>query len=271
MVPPTVSVAARYPGASAQTLIDTIALPIEQQVNGVEHMLYMQSTSGNDGSYALTITFEIGTDLNTAQVLVQNRVLGGDERTAADGAVPGRHRAEEEHVDPADRHPHFARQIQRRSLPQQLRHHQPARRTRPLPGVGNVTVFGAGSYAMRIWMDPGALQSRGLAPADVISAIQAQSRQVPAGQLGAPPTGGQQNFQYTLNVAGRLSDPAEFGAIVIRANGTGGAVTRVRDVARVELGAQSYNQVFRVDGAPGRRLGHLPDTRRQRAGRRPRP
>ena len=155
VVPPTVQVTTRYPGASARTVVDTVALPIEQQVNGVEGMIYMQSYSAADGSYTLTVTFKIGTDLNFAQVLVQNRVSSALSLAAAGGAGAGRHRAEEVDRDPADRDADLAGRALRQPLSQQLRDHQPARTRSPrLPGVGNVNVFGAGQYSMRVWLDP---------------------------------------------------------------------------------------------------------------------
>ncbi len=251
VVPPTVQVTARYPGASAQTVIDTVALPIEQQVNGVEGMIYMQSVSSSDGSYTLTVTFDIGTNLDTAQVLVQNRVA------AATSQLPQGVQAQGVTVQKKStailqivtltspggvNDGLFLSNYATISLRDEL-----AR----VPGVGSVAVFGAGSYAMRIWMDPSLLQARGLVPNDVVSAIQAQSRQVTAGQIGMPPTNGAQDFQYTVNVAGRLDEVSEFGDIVVRAaSGAGGRLTRVRDVARVELGAKSYSQTFTANGTP---------------------
>ena len=256
VVPPTVQVTARMPGASAQTVIDTIALPIEQQVNGVEHMLYMQSVSTSDGSYTLTVTFDIGTDLDVAQVLVQNRV------SAAMGSLPPGVQSQGVTVQKKST---AILQIVAITSPDgsndglYLSNYATINlrdELSRLPGVGNVTVFGAGSYAMRIWMDPEKLQARGLMPADVVSAIQAQSRQVTAGQIGMPPTAGGQDFQYTVNVAGRFDDAEEFADIVVKAaTASGGKLTRVRDVARVELGAKSYSQGFDVNGAPAAGLG----------------
>ncbi len=251
VVPPTVQVTARYPGANAQAVIDNVALPIEQQVNGVERMIYMQSTSTADGSYTLTVTFDIGTDLDFAQVLVQNRVA------AAMSSLPQAVQAQG-----------VTTQKKSTAILQIITLTSPGRVNNDLylsnyatislkdelsriPGVGNVTVFGAGSYAMRIWMDPGALQARGLVPSDVIAAIQAQSKQVTAGQVGTPPTPSGQDFQYTVNVAGRFDDVDEFQDIVVKsATASGGKLVRVRDVARVELGAKSYGQTFTTNGEP---------------------
>src|SRR6187549_2449814 len=188
VVPPTVQVTTRYPGASAKTVIDTVALPIEQQVNGVEDMLYMQSYSGSDGTYTLTVTFQIGTDLNNAQVLVQNRVSSAlaqlPQSVQSQGVVvQKRSTAILEIVTltspDASRDSLYLSNYAFLNLKDEI-----AR----LPGVGNVTVFGAGQYSMRVWLDPNKLQVRSLMPQDVISAIQQQNQQVTAGQVGAPPT-----------------------------------------------------------------------------------
>ena len=247
IVPPTVQVTARYPGASATTLMDTVALPIEQQVNGVPHMLYMQSSSTADGVYTLTVTFDIGTNLDTAQVLVQNRVA------AALAALPPPVQAQG--VDVRQRSTSILQIV---ALTGDGKTHDSLFLSNyatisllndiaRIPGVGNVNVFGVGQYAMRVWLDPDKLRARNLVPQDVVRAIQDQSQQVTAGQIGTPPAAGQQ-FQYTVNVAGRLADPAAFAAIVVKADG--GRLVRVGDVARVELGAQTYGQVFELDGHP---------------------
>jgi hydrophobic/amphiphilic exporter-1 (mainly G- bacteria), HAE1 family len=254
VVPPTVQVSTRYPGASARTVIDTVALPIEQQVNGVEGMIYMQSFSGSDGSYNLTVTFKIGTDLNFAQVLVQNRV------SVALAQLPSAVQNQGVNVQkkstsilmfvtlgsPGGTYDSlYMSNYATIKLKDEL-----AR----LPGVGDVNVFGAGQYSMRIWLDPDKLLSRGLMAQDVITAIQQQSQQVTAGQVGAPPTPPGVPFQLTVNVAGRLSDPGEFADIIVKA-GSAGDITRVRDVGRVELGAQTYSQVFTVNGKPAAGIG----------------
>jgi HAE1 family hydrophobic/amphiphilic exporter-1 len=254
VVPPTVQVTTRYPGASARTVIDTVALPIEQQVNGVEDMLYMQSYSGADGSYSLTVTFKIGTDLNFAQVLVQNRVssaLSQLPQSVQNQGVTVQKKSTSillfvTLTSPDSRYDSlYLSNYATINLKDELSR---------LPGVGNVTVFGAGQYSMRIWLDPNKLQVRGLMPQDVIQAIQQQSQQVTAGQVGAPPTPAGQSFQYTLNVNGRLDDARQFEDIIVK-SGNNGDVTRVRDVGSVDLGAQTYSQVFSLNKQPSTGIG----------------
>ncbi len=242
--------------------MNTVALPIEQQVNGVQGMLYMQSTSASDGSYTLTVTFQIGTDLNFAQVLVQNRV------SAALASLPQAVQLQGVNV-----------QQKSTSILQIVTLTSPDNRYDSLflsnyatitlvpelsrvPGVGNVNVFGVGQYSMRIWLDPQKLYARGLTPTDVINVVQQQSQQVTAGQIGTPPAPAGQDFQYTVNVEGRLTDPAEFGNIIVKVDSAnGGQITRVKDVARVELGAQTYSIAFALNGKPaaGIAIYQLPD------------
>ena len=246
VVPPTVQVTTRYPGASAKTVIDTVALPIEQQVNGVEDMLYMQSTSASDGSYTLTVTFNIGTDLNFAQVLVQNRVssaLSQLPQAVQNQGVTVQKKSTAILLFVTLTSPKATYNSLYLSNYATINIRDELSR---VPGVGNVTVFGAGQYSMRIWLDPNKLQVRGLMPQDVIQAIQQQSQQVTAGQVGMPPTPAGQAFQYTLNVNGRLDDAGQFENIIVK-TGSNGDVTRVRDVGSVELGAQTYSQVFSLN------------------------
>jgi HAE1 family hydrophobic/amphiphilic exporter-1 len=254
VVPPTVQVTTRYPGASAKTVIDTVALPIEQQVNGVEDMLYMQSYSGDDGSYSLTVTFKIGTDLNFAQVLVQNRVssaLAQLPPSVQNQGVTVQKKSTSILLFVTLTSPDAKYDSLYLSNYATINLRDELSR---LPGVGNVTVFGAGQYSMRIWLDPNKLQVRGLMPQDVIQAIQQQSQQVAAGQVGSPPTPPGQAFQYTLNVNGRLDDAGQFEDIIVK-TGNNGDVTRVRDVGSVDLGAQTYSQLFSLNKQPSTGIG----------------
>ncbi len=249
VVPPTVQVTTSYPGASAKTVIDTVALPIEQQVNGVEGMIYMQSYSANDGSYSLTVTFQIGTNLDFAQVLVQNRVSAAlaslPDAVQKQGVTVRKNSTSILQVvalsSPDERYDSlFLANYINISLLDEISR---------LPGVGNVNVFGAGQYAMRVWLDPEKMKTVSLNTSDVVNALQQQNTQVTAGQIGAPPNKKQPAFQYTLNVFGRLSTPEEFGAVIVK-TGSNGQVTRIRDIGRVELGAQTYSQVFTLNGKP---------------------
>ncbi|MBZ0147224.1 MAG: efflux RND transporter permease subunit, partial [Pseudorhodoplanes sp.] len=249
VVPPTVSVTTSYPGASAHTVINTVALPIEQQVNGVDGMIYMQSLAGADGTYSLTVTFKIGTDLDFAQVLVQNRV------SAALAALPQSVQVQGVNVQKKST---AILQIVTLTSPESrfdslyLANYATIRlkdEIARLPGVGNVTVFGAGQYSMRVWLDPEKMKARGLNTSDDIQSLQSQNEQVTAGQIGMSPAPQSQLFQYTLNVLGRLDDPEQFADVIVK-TGSSGEITRVRDIGRVELGSQSYGQIFQLDGKP---------------------
>jgi HAE1 family hydrophobic/amphiphilic exporter-1 len=251
IVPPTVQVTTRYPGASAQTVVDTIALPIELQVNGVPGMLYMQSTSAYDGTYNLTVTFEIGSDPNFDQVLVQNRVQN------AMAQLP--QAAQSQGVSIRAKSPSILLFVTLDSPDGQydalyLWNYATINLVNELarlPGVGNVTVMGTGEYSMRIWLDPQKLYSFGLAPADVIKAVREQSQEVAAGQVGMPPAPADQQFQYTIDILSRFNDPGQFGEIVIKdQTAQGGRLVRVKDIGRIEMGAQTYSQDFKLDGKP---------------------
>jgi hydrophobic/amphiphilic exporter-1 (mainly G- bacteria), HAE1 family len=251
VVPPTVQVTTSYPGASAETVMNTIALPIENQVNGVDKMLYMMSTSAPDGTYILTVTFEIGTDPNIDQVLVQNRVqlalASLPAPVQAQGvSVQKKNTAILQYVtldSPDGKYDSlFMANYATINLTDVL-----AR----LPGVGSVSVVGAGTYSMRIWMDPQKLQSFSLQPKDVITAIRQQNQNIAAGQVGMPPAPPDTEFQYTVDVQSRLNDPRQFDSIVIKdETNQGGRLVYLRDIARVDLGAQTYSQDFRLNGKP---------------------
>ncbi|HTR04274.1 MAG TPA: efflux RND transporter permease subunit, partial [Thermoanaerobaculia bacterium] len=249
ITPPTVQVTTTYPGASAKTLVETVALPIEQQVNGVEKMLYMQSNSTGDGRYTLTVTFQVGTDLDFAQVLVQNRVAAAMAQLPAavqqQGVVTKKKETSPLQIITLSSKDNrydalFLSNFATLQLSDKL-----AR----LPGVGDVVVFGVGEYSMRVWLDPQQMYQRGLMPTDVVSALQAENAYVAAGQVGMPPTPAGQDFQFTANVPAAMSDPGQFDKIILK-TAANGQITRIRDVGRVELGARSYSQVFRMDGRP---------------------
>jgi len=217
-------------------------------------MLYMQSYSGADGTYSLTVTFKIGTDLNFAQVLVQNRVssaLSQLPQSVQNQGVTVQKKSTAILLFVTLTSPNktydslFLSNYATINIRDELSR---------LPGVGNVTVFGAGQYSMRVWLDPNKLQVRSLMPQDVITAIQQQSQQVTAGQIGMPPTPPGQAFQYTLNVNGRLDDKDQFEDIIVK-TGNSGDVTRVRDVGWVELGAQTYSQMFSLNNKPATGIG----------------
>ena len=251
IAPPTITINAAYPGASAETLAETVAAPIEQEVNGVEKMLYLTSSSTSDGAVAITVTFQPGTDLDSAQVLVQNRVALAEPKlpeqvrqigvtvnkaesgflmivglTSPDGSL------DNDYVG------NYANSTLRDRL---LR----------IDGVGQVQVFGGGNYSMRIWIDPAKAAERGLTGPDIVAALRAQNVQAAAGSIGQPPFAtNAAAFQLPVQVQGRLSDPDQFADVVIKTDATG-RVTRVRDVARVELGAQDYGIRGFFDGQRG--------------------
>ena len=262
IVPPTIQVTTTYPGASAAVVVNDVALPVELQVNGVEKMIYMQSYSTDSGTYTLTVTFEIGTDMDFAQVLVQNQV------SAALASLPMPVQAQGLVVQKKST---SILQIVSLTSPDQrydslyLSNYATINLVNELarlPGVGNVNVLGVGQYSMRVWLDPQKLYTFGLTPSDVSKVIQQQSQDVTAGQVGQPPAPKGLDFQYTIDVIGRLSTPEEFGNIVVKAEqGNGGRIVRVRDVARVELGAQTYSTTSHINGKPnsGLAIYQLPD------------
>lgn len=253
ITPPTVRVSASYPGADAKTVAQTIGIPIEQQVNGVEGMLYMSSSSA-DGSYSLTITFESGTDLDEAAVEAQNRI------SMISGTLPSVVEQEGISVNKEATNQVLFAVLQSDDPDRydalyltnyaQLHIIDPLSR---VDGVGGVQAFGAGEYSMRVWLDPEKMRQKGVTPDDVAAAIRSQNMQVSGGSVGAPPKTGNSEFEYTLVSQGRLSSPEEFGNIVLRTDGTG--LLRLRDVGRVELGSSSYSNVAKVNGQETAMIG----------------
>ncbi len=238
VVPPSVIVRASYPGANPTVISDTVAAPLEQEIVGVEDMLYMSSQASIDGNLTLTVTFKIGTDIDRAQVQVQNRVSQATARLPEEVRKLGVSTVKSSPslmmlvhlVSPDNRHDSlYLRNYAVLNVRDTL-----AR----LPGMGDVRVFGAGDYAMRVWLDPQKLAARNLTAGDVVQAIQEQNVQVAAGQIGTPPAPGAE-FQIALNAMGRLTSEEQFGDIVLR-SGSEGQVIRLRDVARIELGAANY-------------------------------
>ncbi len=255
ITPPTVRVSANYPGADAQTVATSIGVPIEQQVNGVEGLLYMSSSSGSDGSYSLTLTFENGIDQDMAAVKVQNRVSLAESQLPSAVTQQGVQVMSSstnqimfvalEGKPGYDYDALYLTNYAQLSLVDEL-----AR----VDGVGQVQAFGAGEYSMRVWLDPEKMRIRGLDPADVIAVIQSQNTEVSAGEVGAPPQHTDEAFQFTLTTKGRLTTPEEFANIVIRAN-EDGSFLRLSDVGRVDLGSETYSTVAKVDGQGAALIG----------------
>jgi len=248
VAPPTVAVSAIYPGGNASTIAETVAAPIEQQVNGVEGMLYMSSKSANDGTYNLTVTFELGTDMDIASVLVQNRVA------IAEPQLPQEVRAQG--ITTKKRSTQILQFIALTSPDNDvdalyLSNYALTIKDElsRIDGVGDVTVFGAGDYSMRIWLDPRKLKQRGLTTDDVLNAVKEQNVQVAAGQIGAPPAPAGTAFQFSVNAKGRLTTVEEFENIIIRTGNDGRTLT-VGDVGRVELGGKHYTFNSKFNGAP---------------------
>ena len=247
ITPPTVQVSAVYPGADAETVAQTVGLPIEQQVNGVDGMLYMSSSSSSSGAYSLTITFAVGTDIDMATVMVQNRVNTAQSSLPEPVIVQG--------ITTKKQSSNIVMLLTMSSLDSlysglYLSNYAQLNITEQLarlPGVGSVSVMGAGNYSMRIWLDPEAMHIRNLTPEIIFQAISTQNQQVSAGYVGQPLANSYDPFQYTLTVQGRLTSAEEFGNIILRTE-KGGKILRLKDVAHIELGSESYNVVSRMRG-----------------------
>jgi gold/copper resistance efflux pump len=257
VTPPTVVVRAAYPGANPKVIAETVATPLEQEINGVEGMLYMGSQASGNGAFTLTVTFEPGTDVDMAQVQVQNRVsravprlpqevqrIGITTQKASPDILMVVHL-----LSPDNRYdPLYLSNFAALRIRDEL-----AR----IPGVGDVLVFGAGDYSLRIWLDPDKVAARSLTAGDVVRAIREQNVQVAAGAIGQQPSSGSA-FQLAVNATGRLSDPEEFADIVVSVSDRGGVV-RLRDVARVELGSNQYAIRSLLDNQPAAAIQILQD------------
>ena len=249
MTPPTVQVTTNWPGASAALVQQLVASNIENQVNGVQDMLYMESDSTNDGRYTLTVTFQVGTDPNIAQVNVQNRVAialpslpQAVQRQGVTTKVQST--AILQFVTLTSSNPEHDALFLSNFANLQMQN-----RLARIPGVAAANVFGVGNYSMRVWLDPAQLNMRSLTPSDISAAISRQNLMLAAGQLGAPPVPTGQDFQLTLNVTSSMDTPEQFGQILIKVDEQG-EMTRLRDVARIEMGSQNYSQFFRLDDRP---------------------
>src|SRR5690348_1500359 len=245
IAPPTINVSGQYPGASAEVVASTVVSPIEDQINGVEGMLYVSSNSTSDGRFSIAVTFDLGTNLDIAQVQVQNRVGIAQPRLPADvrniGVTVGKSSPDlmmVVHLYSPDksRDQLYVSNYATLEITDAL-----AR----VDGVGSITVFGSRDYSMRIWLDPDRLQSLGMTASDVVSALQGQNIQVASGVLNQPPVEQPRAFQVAVQTLGRLADPSEFANIVVKQ--TASAVVRLKDVARVELAAQDYGSNSYLD------------------------
>ncbi len=255
ITPPTVRVTAAYPGANSRVVADTVAAPIEQQVVGVEGMMYMSSQSNNDGSYTLDVTFELGTNVNMAQVLVQNRVAIA-EPTLPD--VVGTIGVAVKKRSPdvllgislySDDNPETGRPYYDSLYLSNYATINVKDAVARVEGVGDVVILGQQEYSMRVWLDPDKLQSRNLTVNDVIRVLREQNVQVAAGQIGQPPVPSGQDFQYTVSTLGRLVETEQFAEIILK-TGSDGEVTYLRDVSRTDLGARNQDTLCRLDGRP---------------------
>ena len=254
VVPPAVIVRATYPGANPKVIAETVSTPLEEQINGVENMMYMKSVSGSDGVLQMTITFRPGTDPDAAQVQVQNRVSQALSRLPSDVVSLG--------VTTQKQSPTFLVMVQLLSPngtydALYLRNYANIKikdELARLPGVGQVQIFGSGDYAMRIWLDPDKIASRGMTASDILRAVQEQNIQVSAGQLGAEPIAKGSDFLISINAQGRLRTAEEFGHVVLKA-GSNGEIVRLADVARIELGANDYTLRGQLDNQDAPPIG----------------
>lgn len=256
IAPPTVQIIASYPGASAETLARTVAAPIEEQLSGVEGLLYFNSSSASNGQMTITATFEVGTDIDKATFNINNRVQRATPRLPDEVRRNGVQVAKQSNnfllviaINSPDlsRDTLFLSNYSTQNIVDDLKR---------VPGTADVFIFGARDYSMRLWLQPDRMAALGVTPADVAAAVQAQNAQFAAGKIGAPPSPPGQQLEFTVTARGRLVEPEAFGDIVLRASGQGG-VLRLKDVARVELGAQNYDATNSVNGQPAIALAVL--------------
>src|SRR5277367_2363772 len=249
VVPPSVQVTAQFPGANPETVADTVATPLEEQINGVENMLYMQSQAASDGTLTLTVTFKLGTDPNLATQLVQNRVNQALPRlpdvTRNLGVTTVKSSPDLTMVvhllSPDDRYDMlYLRNYATLNVKDQLA---------KIEGIGSVQLFGSGDYAMRIWLNPQKVAERGLTAQEVVNAIRRQNVQVAAGVVGGPPYDHGVELQLPINVQGRLQDEEQFGEIIVKRD-SAGTVTRLKDIARIEIDAADYGLRSLLDNKP---------------------
>ncbi|HQW28182.1 MAG TPA: efflux RND transporter permease subunit, partial [Verrucomicrobiales bacterium] len=247
VVPPTVVVAATYPGADARTLAETVATPLEQEINGVEDMLYLSSSSTSDGRVQITVTFKLGTDLDKAQVLVQNKINAAVARLPEEVrrlGVTAQKRSPDLTLAAQFFSPDGSREVDYLSNYVSLQIQSEIAR---IPGVAEASTLGGLEYAMRIWLDPEKVAALSLTAGDVVKAIREQNVQVAAGSLGQPPAPAGSQFQFTLTAPGRLKSAAQFAEIVLK-TGESGNVVRLGDVARIEIGSRDYSSKTYMDG-----------------------
>ncbi len=254
ITPPVVEVKASFPGANAETVESTVTIPVEQEINGVDGMLYMSSQSSNNGSMTITVTFAVGTDPDIAQVNVQNRVALAEARLPEEAKRQGitvrkQSTAILMFIELGSPNGTFDTTF----LSNYARINLIDRLLR-VPGVGEAQIFAGAYYSMRIWLDPSRMASLGVSVTDIAEAVREQNVQVAAGQIGQMPVADDQQVRYTLETKGRLSDVDEFENIIIRANADGSLV-RLADVARVELGAETYDRFAYLDASPSVPIG----------------